>query len=72
MNNGMPQRVLSAAAKKFVAQFEESSQKRMADGNAAGGPTEPLYHYTSENALYAIIGSQTFWFSSIYTMDDKS
>ncbi len=42
----------------------------MADANARGDPTDPLFHYTTVDALFGIIKSETFWFTSIYHMDD--
>jgi hypothetical protein len=57
-------------AKKLADKFEDSSMRRMARGNERGAPSEPLFHYTTADALFAIIGSETFWFTSIYYMDD--
>jgi hypothetical protein len=57
-------------AKKLVDRFNVASMRRMAKGNERGDPTEPLFHYTTSAALSAIIGSETFWFTSIYHMDD--
>ena len=42
----------------------------MADDTARDQPTEPLFHYTNESALYAILDTGQFWFTSIYHMDD--
>jgi RNase P protein component len=42
----------------------------MAEANAAAAPKQPLFHYTSENALFSILDSGKFWFTSIYHMDD--
>jgi len=61
---------LSAAIAEAVAKFHHMSTQRMANANAADAPTEPLFHYTSEAALFSIVGSETFWFTSIYHMDD--
>ena len=57
-------------AKKLADRFEDASVCRMAQGNERGAPTEPLFHYTTADALLAIIGSETFWFTSVYHMDD--
>jgi hypothetical protein len=57
-------------AKKLADKFEGASVRRMAQGNERGAPTEPLFHYTTADALLAIIGSETFWFTSVYHMDD--
>lgn len=53
-----------------IDSFHEASMQRMAAANAADEPTKSLFHYTSEAALYGIIESETFWFTSIYHMDD--
>ncbi len=57
-------------AKKLADKFEDSSMRRMVRGNERGAPSEPLYHYTTADALFAIIGSETFRFTSVYHMDD--
>jgi hypothetical protein len=44
----------------------------MADANEAGAPKQPLFHYTSEQALLSIIKSEQFWFTSIFHMDDTT
>jgi hypothetical protein len=44
----------------------------MARANAKDSPTQPLFHYTTEQAFYSIIQSETFWFTSIYYMDDDA
>jgi hypothetical protein len=49
-----------------------SEQTRMARASAKDAPTQPLFHYTTEQALYTIIQSETFWFTSIYYMDDDA
>lgn len=61
---------MNRRAEKLVAKFNKACLRRMADRNAKGVPTQPLFHYTSEQALFGIIGSNTFWFTSIYHMDD--
>ena len=61
---------MHARAQKLAAKFESASIRRMAQGNERGAPTEPLFHYTTADALFAIIKSETFWFTSIYYMDD--
>jgi hypothetical protein len=35
-------------AKKLVATFNHASVRRMGEGNATGAPSQPLFHYTSE------------------------
>jgi hypothetical protein len=63
----IPLRAPIAAA---VEKFNAASMQRMAAANAADEPTEPLFHYTSEAALYSILESGMFRFTSIYHMDD--
>jgi hypothetical protein len=67
----MSQIKLSPQIEEAVATFHDESMKRMAQANAADEPKEPLFHYTSESALFSIIESEKFWFTSIYHMDDK-
>lgn len=57
-------------AEKLADRFNQASTLRMAKGNERGAPTEPLFHYTSAAALEAIVASETFWFTSVYHMDD--
>jgi hypothetical protein len=59
--------VLSA---QVSAAFQNACDHRMADANAANDPKEPLFHYTNEKALFSILDSGQFWFTSIYHMDD--
>jgi hypothetical protein len=54
------------------SKFNAASVKRMARANAKDSPTQPLFHYTTEQAFYSIIQSETFWFTSIYYMDDDA
>jgi hypothetical protein len=61
----MSQIKLSPQIESAVEAFHEASMKRMAQGNAADEPREPLFHYTSEKALFSIIESEKFWFTSI-------
>jgi hypothetical protein len=61
---------MNRRAEKLVVKFNKASVRRMAEGNAKGAPTQPLFHYTNEQALFGIIKSNTFWFTSIYHMDD--
>jgi hypothetical protein len=61
---------LSAPIAEAVGKFHEASTRRMAKFNAADEPVEPLFHYTNESALFSIIESEQFWFTSIYHMDD--
>lgn len=60
----------SPEVEKAIAAFHDASMRRMAESNAADVPTEALFHYTNERALFSIIESETFWFTSIYYMDD--
>src|ERR1700736_6980734 len=62
---------MNQQAQRLVTKFNTSSRHRMARANAKDEPTEPLFHYTTEKALYSILQSKTFWFTSIYHMDDK-
>jgi hypothetical protein len=61
---------LSLSIQKAVEAFHDASMQRMAQGNATDAPREPLFHYTSEKALFSIIETEKFWFTSIYHMDD--
>jgi hypothetical protein len=71
MSEPKPSQVkLSASIAKAVAEFHDASMQRMAKANAADEPAEPLFHYTRELALFSIIESEQFWFTSIYHMDD--
>jgi hypothetical protein len=61
---------LSAAVEEAVQKFHDSSMERMATANKSDEPTEPLFHYTNEGALFSIIQSEQFRLTSIYHMDD--
>jgi len=50
--------------------FQNACDRRMAEANAANEPRQPLFHYTREEALFSILDSGIFWFTSIYHMDD--
>lgn len=63
---------MNREAQKLVNKFNAASIKRMARANAKDAPTQALFHYTTEQALYSIIQSETFWFTSIYYMDDDA
>jgi hypothetical protein len=63
---------MNSKAQKLVSKFNAASVKRMARANAKDSPTQPLFHYTTEQAFYSIIQSETFWFTSIYYMDDDA
>src|SRR6266436_317861 len=63
---------MNRQAQKLVTKFNAASIGRMARGNAKDAPTQPIFHYTTEQALYSIIQSETFWFTSIYYMDDDA
>lgn len=63
---------MNSTAQKLVRKFDAASVHRMARANAKDGPTQPLFHYTTEEAFRSIIQSETFWFTSIYCMDDKT
>jgi hypothetical protein len=63
-------RIMHRRAEKLADRFNQASVLRMAKGNERGAPTEALFHYTSVAALTAIIASETFWFASVYHMDD--
>jgi hypothetical protein len=62
---------MNRQAQKLVNKFNAASIHRMARGNAKDAPTQPLFHYTTEQVLYNIIQSETLWFTSIYYMDDE-
>jgi hypothetical protein len=63
---------LAPQIEKVLATFEDASNRRMTGANVANAPKEPLFHYTSEQALTSIIESEQFWFTSIYHMDDPT
>src|SRR5262249_26340120 len=50
--------------------FQDTCDRRMTKANEANTPREPLFHYTNEKALFSILDSNQFWFTSIYHMDD--
>src|SRR5258706_13010754 len=71
MSDPKPSKIeLSAPVAEAVGKVHDASMERMAQANTADEPTEPLFHYTTENALFSIIASETLWFTSIYHMDD--
>jgi hypothetical protein len=53
---------LKAAATVDVLQA--ACHRRMAEANASNHPKEPLFHYTNRTALFSIIDSGQFWFTS--------
>jgi hypothetical protein len=55
---------------EVLAAFRDASDRRITDANAADAPKQPLFHYTNERALFSIIRTEQFWFSSIFHMDD--
>jgi hypothetical protein len=59
-------------ANKIASSFNGASIRRMAEKNERDFPTAPLFHYTSVEALFSIIQSETFWFTSVYHMDDDA
>jgi hypothetical protein len=61
---------MNPQAEKLVAKFNAARIRRMTRGNEKNAPTHPLFHYTTEQASFSIIKSETFWFTSIYHMDD--
>jgi hypothetical protein len=63
---------MNRQAQKLVNKFHDASVYRMARGNAKEAPKEPLFHYTTEQAFHSIIQSETFWFTSVYYMDDDA
>jgi hypothetical protein len=50
--------------------LQAACDRRMAEANVANVPKEPLFHYTNHTALFGILDSSQFWFTSIYHMDD--
>ena len=52
--------------------LQDAYDRRMAHANAANEPKEALFHYTNEKALFSILNSGQFWFTSIYHMDDPA
>jgi hypothetical protein len=63
---------MHARAKKIADFFNNASIGRMAKGNERDFPTAPLFHYTTVEALFSIIKTETFWFTSVYHMDDDA
>jgi hypothetical protein len=61
---------ISPKAAAAVDALQSTCDRRMARANEAGVPTAPLFHYTNETALFSILDSNQFWFTSIYHMDD--
>jgi hypothetical protein len=61
---------LSLKAAAAVDGFQNACNCRMAEANKANEPKEALFHYTNEQALFSILDSAQFWFTSIYHMDD--
>ncbi len=59
-------------AKKIANSFNDASVGRMAKGNERDFSTVPLFHYTTVEALFGIIKTETFWFTSVYHMDDDA
>jgi hypothetical protein len=46
---------MNKQTQKLVKKFNTSSRYRMARANAKDAPTEPLFHYTTDKALYSIL-----------------
>jgi hypothetical protein len=63
---------MSPRAKKIADSFNDASIGRIAKGNERDFPTAPLFHYTTVEALFGIIKTETFWFTSVYHMDDDA
>jgi hypothetical protein len=42
---------MNRQAQKLVTKFSAASKDRMTRGNAKEAPTQPLFHYTTEQAL---------------------
>jgi hypothetical protein len=61
---------LNEKAAAAVDALQGACDRRMADDSAANQPKEPLFHYTNERVLFAILDSGLLWFTSIYHMDD--
>src|SRR4051812_7973540 len=61
---------VSPKAAAAVDAFQRACNLRIANANEANDPREPLFHYTTEAALFSILDSGQFWFTSIYHMDD--
>jgi hypothetical protein len=62
---------MNLQAKKLLKKLQTSSISRMTRRNAKEAPTQPLFHYTTENAVFSIIKSEELRFTSVYHMDDK-
>jgi hypothetical protein len=62
--------MLSPQIEKAIAAFQDANDRRMADANVASQPSQPLFHYTGEEALFSIITSEQFWFTSIYDTEE--
>jgi hypothetical protein len=61
---------LSQKAAAAVDVLQAACDRRMTEANAANDPKQPLFHYTNHTALFSILDSSQFWFTSIYHMDD--
>ena len=61
---------MNKRAKRSLKEFHTASMHRMADANTKDAPTEPLFHYTSEQALFSIIKQELLYFTSVFHMDD--
>jgi hypothetical protein len=61
-----------SAVKAIAAldRLQSACDHRMAAAKDAQAPKEAVYHYTNEKALFSILDSGQFWFTSIYHMDD--
>jgi hypothetical protein len=64
-HDGLPPE-LQAATREFV----EWSQARLSVEQNESTPSEPLFHYTGEDALRGILGTQRIWcFSHLHQRD---
>ena len=63
---------LPSPLEEIATDFAKSVSMRITQANVAEQPTDILFHYTNESALSEIIGTNLFWLTSIYHMDDPN
>ena len=70
MSNASGKGELNDKCRVSLERFQNACDSRMAKEGAANKPRYPLFHYTREEALFSILDSGIFRFTSIYHMDD--
>jgi hypothetical protein len=62
---------LPARLRAALGEFDAWSQRRLLVEQDESTPTEPLYHYTGEEALRGILGKQQIWcFRHLHQRDE--